>query len=1161
MKKLYFILFLVLSVLIFCELTSHTTVSPKTFNNKNFVYFTQKIIPIIEQRCSLNCHGVSESEFKSIMDDSETRNYFYFPINKKFSNINRTSENLKNIYKITKGTLHKNGHDSSHSRIDYSQSARYSPLLRKPLSEDLGGLSHLGINVFSNESDPDYIVFKHWIQNEIDDNKQNSQLSKSQEYFKQNVLGVYTRNGCFVSSCHSENTFNDFKLQSPLPITNPALKNDQGFSDRMTKHNHKVSLGDVTKLANLQGDVKLSRLIVKNLPLDKGGVIHRGGNTQFFESYQDNDVQTIMQWLKLEKEQLSKKLVSKDESLRADQLGEINGLAFIKGSKDQKVKFFNPDVFYPGSDIYILKTHHGDSLVDTNSKAYNITKFIHPNYKVHIQSFDISYDSKSIVFSMRKSIKDSFRLYQIDLDDNYQTIQESFKQLSFDNLDSNPKIHHIDPIFMPDPQDKNSYNLDRVSIAYASNENLQYSASMPFGFLSEVSTGKTDCIIDHQRTEKQGTFNSKKIHFLSGKNKGQTRSIIKHIQDDSSTVGSKLYLNKPLTYKPQLGDSYMIENSESDILPSYDIFQFTPSKVNHDINSYLNSKKQITFSSSQERKPTIRSTGEIMFSSLRNIGFQGGLPVFNSAIYRVHNGGFDYHIQGGNRSRYPIHSDSRELPQGLEIRLLMDPRNLSGGGQLVLADHGLGINIEENNPYDNVIDYTTDTSSSPPRFIKAQYSFKEEIGPHAITHTGLSPGGSFRDPYPLSNGDILVSYCKESIDHLDPNSSVDWNIYLLKFNEGLMSDDGKKIGDYKLHKLAKIYDSDYSEYNARPLTVRLKQTTQTHQKFVKRLDKIKEKRVNGILTMPDHLDGEVECYDYPLLESFLTNFAPSGAKKFNEKLKYVRILQQIPLTKEKLSLHPKQDDPFATTISAGIHTQKKIIAEIPLANDGSFYAKVPSNVPLMVQGLNSQKMALHSMNRFFYVQPGEKLTFAIPRSIFPLRCAGCHGSLTGNKVDGLGPPDLVSGASKVLATWDHSTKSKKLPNNHEKLNISVDFSTDVQKILNDKCVRCHGGSDDLNLSSKKSGNFSISYKSLLQLKDKNSKAFHHRKYINEREALSSQSPLIEKLTGVNYSNPNELNKVRVPHPKNNPLSPSELLTMIRWIDSGATFKGAKEEKL
>jgi mono/diheme cytochrome c family protein len=234
--------------------------------------------------------------------------------------------------------------------------------------------------------------------------------------------------------------------------------------------------------------------------------------------------------------------------------------------------------------------------------------------------------------------------------------------------------------------------------------------------------------------------------------------------------------------------------------------------------------------------------------------------------------------------------------------------------------------------------------------------------------------------------------------------------------------------------------------------------------------------------------------------------------------------------------------------------------------DGTFYAQIPPEVPLIIQGLNHNKMALHSMNRWFYVQPGEKLTFSIPRKIFPALCTGCHGALTGNSQHVLGPPDVVSSASRVMATWDLATKRRRSPYNHGQQRseyLTVDYRRDVQPILDQHCVSCHDGflpkAAGLDLRGTPTEHYSVSYETLHMLRDPASGNHADKRFINEREALSVESYLIEKLLGRELEAPQQLDTVGAPHPSTGGLSEEELLTLIRWIDLGATFIGGDVE--
>ena len=1118
-------IFLILLLLLLLQACSDAEKPPQS---ASFQEFQTKIVPLIEKRCALSCHGVNNYD-TFINKNALNAEAFYFPIDPMTGRIPQNAHSLLVSYQATRGWQESNAVHST--RIDYREEAHFSPLLRFPLAEDFGGLPHKGMDIFYSTEETDYKTLQHWIQTEIAEHPVPAQiLPKETQFFKNKVLGVMVRNSCFLSSCHGSQVFNDLKLVPPLPVIDPNKTFLAGFSTQMVLHNHQTMLGTVSRFANLGGDVKRSRLLVKNIPISQGGVHQRGGNEQFLESFDDKDSQILIAWLELEKEALSQKLISEQKPISKDQLGKVQGLAFIRSPKHNPRHFFEFDEFFAGSNIYLLKLDTGETLQNTQNVPTNLTA----QDNVEIQSFDVRYDGKAIIFAMRTQKERGFRLYELLLDDELKLT--SLQQLSFAaaHLKDGTLVHHIDPIYIPGAEDDKSIDLSEVSIAYASNEMGHYAASDTWGILGEADAGDLTTIIDYERTEAPGTFKGRRLFIVDGAAKGEWRTILQHFSDPKSVVGAQLVLDRPLPLKPNQHMVYVIEKLKAKNVSAYDIWSFVPKK------GFKQTKSRMTFTSAQERRPTMRSTGEVMFTSVRNIGYQADRPVFNGAIFRVQAGGFDYHVQGGNRSRYPIYADSRELPSGLEIRVALDPRNYWGGGMLFLVDHGLGINLEPNNPVDNIpFPQMKNTYSSPPRFLPTQLPFYPETGENAVTVTGISPGGAFRDPFPLPNGQIVTAHVHNPIDHLDPNANPDWDIYLISFDQSLQTEDAQGVGSTVLQRIAST--SQFSEYSPRPIMVRLKEKAHTHQKFTKTAQ---TKRIHGVLRAPPETAAEIICFDYPLLQSFLTHFAPVGSRDFHEKIPeqkyhYVRLIMHVPPHKKDL-LAVDSNDPFATPLSLGIHTQKRIIAEIPLSPDGSFYTEAPTHVPLIIQGLNQQKMALHSMNRWFYVQPGEKLTFSIPRTIFTTRCSGCHGALTGKETDGVGAFELVSAASKVMANWDNALKEQKSPFGASSF-ISIDFKRDIQAILDKHCVSCHHSTDVLNLKGTPTTHYTVSYETLHQLREPASGNYADKKYVNEREALAIDSLLIQKIKDKK-------------HPINNSLTDHDLLTLIRWIDLGATFK-------
>jgi mono/diheme cytochrome c family protein len=1189
------------AVMIGCEMASRqqesapVAVALVTSEMESFRQFCDTVVPVFESRCGLKCHGVSPNDFEEFRHSADHAGFFYFPVDPETGRIPSDHASLVDAFHVTRGDTHGgDGHSGGSRRIDYGEESVFSPLLRSPMAVSLGGTPHRGLDVFYTSDDPDYLSLRSWVETELALRPtEKHDVPEEEIFFRDAILPVLVRNGCFTNSCHGPHSFSDLKYVLPLPSVDGKFDPRRDFSTKAISTNRKKMLGEKSRFANLGGDVRLSRLLVKNLPLKKGGVHQRGGNIQFFDSYSDPDVKQILRWLEMEKSALASRLRSRGKPVPSRDLGRLQGVAFIRGPRHQPREFFDVDQFWPGSDIFLRRMTEGESIATARSEPVNLTARFHADGSAEIQSFDVRYDGKAIVFSMRTDIETGFRLYELQLDDRLNYAEGSFRQMSFFETRRNDGVlvHCVDPIYTPGPNDADAVVLDDVAVAFTSNVAGDFAPSQAYALLGEADAGDVATMIDVQRTEAPGTFDGRRIAFVDGPNKGQWRTIKRHLQDKASVVGAKFELDRPLPEVVDRRTVYTIEQLEASNLPAFDLWRFVPDKQSDARGSFTETVRRMTFTSAQERRPTMRTTGEVMFTSVRNAGFQADRPVFNGAIFRVMAGGFDYHIQGGNRSRYPLFIDSRELPQGLEIRLCLDPRNLWGGGALMLADHGFGVHIEPENPVDNIpVAHDDDVlgkplRSSSRRYLPALLPFFSETGKRAITATGQSPGGSLRDAFPLPDGTVLVSRVAEGFDHLDDEADPNWDVCLLRFEKSLQDEhDIHKVGPVKFVKVAAASTPESAEYCPRPIITRLKEKARTHQKFAPRTDGIKAEWVDGVQRMPDNVMAELECYDYPLLQSFLTHFAPVGKRDFrvgpegpvsgvadpDRTFRYVRILVQMPPSKEEtraVRLSSDHPDPFATPVSQGVHARKQIVAEVPLESDGTFYAQIPPEVPLIIQGLNHHKMALHSMNRWFYVQPGEKLTFSIPRKIFPTLCTGCHGSLTGNSQHALGPPDVVSSASRVMATWDLATNRRRPPYNGDQPRaayLTVDYRRDVQPILDQHCVSCHDGSGPeavgLDLRGTPTEHYSVSYETLHMLRDPASGNHADKRFINEREALSVESYLIEKLLGRELEAPQELDTVGARHPSTGGLSKEELLTLIRWIDLGATFIGGDEER-
>jgi hypothetical protein len=108
---------------------------------------------------------------------------------------------------------------------------------------------------------------------------------------------------------------------------------------------------------------------------------------------------------------------------------------------------------------------------------------------------------------------------------------------------------------------------------------------------------------------------------------------------------------------------------------------------------------------------------------------------------------------------------------------------------------------------------------------------------------------------------------------------------------------------------------------------------------------------------------------------------------------------------------------------------KFVLGTVPVEDDGSAYFHVPSGVPLFLQALDADGMAVQTMRSATYVQPGQTTT-----------CVGCH------EPRNTSPPNLTP-----LALRREPSKIAPGPDGSWPLH----YCELVQPVLDRHCVECH----------------------------------------------------------------------------------------------------------
>ena len=1036
--------------------------------------FDTQVTAVLDRRCS-NCHGVPEKTYRTLDSDPNSRVLLRWPVDAA-GRIGTTE--LRDVAYERCRTVRVHGAKRL-VPIDAQNPALASAILLAPLSETYAGTSVIHPPCFASPSDPDFVILRRWVEAELASAPAPSRElgTATERFFAEQVVPVLARKTCFGANCHGERAFNDLKLHPGVPLLEGRFTPDMHRSNRLSMLGRRT---DQARMVHLSGDITQSRQLLKNIPIAQGGILHKGGN-EFFDKG-DPDYQILVRWLELEAAEAR-------EHTRAP-LGEQRGLVFVRRPRNTPQRYFEDDAFQPGGDLFWRN----------QGRETNLTAALHPDGPADIRTPDVSYDARRVVFAMRRTLTEPLNIWEIELD------SLDARQLTFS---ADPTEHFQDPQYVPDPGDAQGERLDAEALVMVSNRAGEWATSSPEGILGEAESGDRWQITDLQLTEKPGTYDGRVLRIVRGTNYGQTRTIDRH-DEGAITV------DEPFDEPCDSTTHYMIE-VEPRVAPSYDLYRMKLAAPDLERETFAQTLSRGTFGLGQIRRPSVRSSGEVMFTALRT-GWQSDRPFFNGALFRTFHDGSNYHTHYGNRSVVPILADNRELPNGLEVRVGRDADSYWGGA-LIVSDHQFGPTIDPDNPLDN-LDHPF--AAGVPDHSLHQFFRGWVLLDDRVTMRGVSPGGTYRDPCPAPDGSILVAYARGPIDLADPEAAPDFDIIRMVADPSWQSVDGMKGGT--LHREVLVGGTQTSELWPRPVVVRAVERLKKQPKWA--VDLVGEPA--GGLGSRGYAEGtpaHLMVSDLVVLDAFFEQNLPAGERQLRrEQVRYARVIGAQPLT-------AGQTGP----------PRRFVVAEVPLEKDGSFQLAIPSEVAFDVQSLDADRMALGSPNRWLYVLPGEKHTLSIPQMLYAQTCAGCHGTFSGKRTNTFGRPDAITSASRTLAIWDDAKHETRPPVNYDVAGgryrtepFSVGFEEDIRPILDLHCVSCHSGAE------RAAGLDLTGTDAFGQL----------RRLVDHRQAMARRSFLAETLLGRELSAPRRLERSE-PHPRDTPLPPAELHQVMRWIDLGA----------
>ncbi|MBW8041698.1 MAG: hypothetical protein FVQ85_17105 [Planctomycetes bacterium] len=341
--------------------------------------------------------------------------------------------------------------------------------------------------------------------------------------------------------------------------------------------------------------------------------------------------------------------------------------------------------------------------------------------------------------------------------------------------------------------------------------------------------------------------------------------------------------------------------------------------------------------------------------------------------------------------------------------------------------------------------------------------------------------GLFHSPSPLSDGKVLIS--RRSPDGMDTHG-----VYRLDPSTG---------------ELELIFDSPgYHDIQAKMVYPRPEPDGRS-----------------SVVTEKD-TNGKLYCLNVYISDLDKPQWMPAGT------VKRLRVLEGIS----------SADDITGPNNGIPPLAQRRILGEIDVEQDGSFNIEIPANIPIELQTLDADGMALRSCSWIW------------ARNHEPRGCIGCHedGELTPENT-------LVKAITRPPIKLTLPPKRRR----------TVDFRRDIMPIIAKKCVRCHDKSDsvpgltrDLSLVAHPGGKvyFNGSYESLLV----EARQSGYGKYVHPGRARTS--PLIWHIFGRNTSRPwddmfSQEKVTRMPPDESPALTEDQRRTFVEWIDMGALWDG------
>ena len=514
----------------------------------------------------------------------------------------------------------------------------------------------------------------------------------------------------------------------------------------------------------------------------------------------------------------------------------------------------------------------------------------------------------------------------------------------------------------------------------------------------------------------------------------------------------------------------------------------------------------LSYSALSEATPTILSDGRILYHRWEYVDKSAGNA---KSLWSMNPDGTGSAEVYGNSVSFPETMIQARAVPGEPNKIVMlgashcCPNNAVG--TVILVDTTKNIRSPD------TMRYITDEIAA---FHHNGFHFKGEDGNWIHESTGTL-GRLFRNPYPLSATEILVTYKPKGLEWNDRTG----------YELALLDENGKETPLLK--------DSSVSLWEPFPLVARTKPPVQTGTEIDAELA----------------AQGLARC----VVTDIYTGM--DGVKR--GEVKYIRVLEQVPRSWSARKNYG--DDHHGTThahsaIGNGHLSVKIQHGIVPVEEDGSAHFLVPADRAIYFQALDKNLCAIQTERTYVNYRPGETRS-----------CIGCHETPDMMPSLNVAVPKSLLRPASIPGPQPTQTESQ----------IVFDYDRQIQPILDKHCVQCHGADEmkgNLDLRGEAVATYSISYNSLIRLSNSAGRLLGYRQYRDEDAAMNGieyispyqtgalSSPLAAMVYGwerTTFDDPavnRYVEKLRNDHAESElKLSDAEKLTLTNWLDLNCPY--------